>query len=55
MKEPIYLELVEKMLSLPELTEQLDPTSVGKLKQLLTRDTLPTNADLAAVLGKPAP
>ena len=53
MPEDLYLQLVEKMLSAPEVQSKMDKDTVEKLKKLLSGSKMPSKNDIAAVLGSP--
>ena len=52
MPEPIFLQLVEKMLAQPSLDEHVSKAKSAKLKELLSREKLPTKAELTALLAE---
>ena len=55
MADTLYIELVEKMLSDPELKTKVNENTITKLKTLLIASKLPKATDLGAVLGEDKP
>ncbi len=53
MLEPIYLKLVDTMLATPGLKAHVSKPKAEKLKELLSKEKLPTKTDLMALLAEP--
>jgi hypothetical protein len=53
MPEPIFLQLVEKMLGTPGLEAHISKSMAEKLRVLLSKDKLPTKNELIALLMEP--
>lgn len=52
MSDPIYVTLLEKLLADPDVLAAIAPEAIPKLRELLSRDDLPSRADLIAQLGE---
>jgi hypothetical protein len=48
--DPIFIEIVEKMLSDPDLKSKITDEKIEKVRKLLTAAKLPSKADLSAAL-----
>ncbi|MFH1208968.1 MAG: hypothetical protein V1673_05365 [Candidatus Omnitrophota bacterium] len=50
MPDPLFVEIVEKMLSEPELKSKITDEKIEKIRNLLTAEKLPSKANFAAAL-----